>query len=136
MNSNIKKILTALLAVAIVVTTVFPGSRSVYAEEKPTAEMLTTEEEKQASALKETLNDEGQLDKQGQTNPEETGKQNIVDQKRVERNGFSAGKTRGIGQNDGNRDPRCTSNATSFSRKSARKFDRKSGTGNCSARWK
>ena len=80
MNSNIKKILTALLAVAIVVTTVFPGSRSVYAEEKPTAEMLTTEEEKQASALKETLNDEGQLDKQGQTNPEETGKQNIVDQ--------------------------------------------------------
>ncbi len=80
MNSNIKKILTALLAVALVVTTVFPGSRSVYAEEKPTAEMLTTEEEKQASALKETLNDEGQLDKQGQTNPEETGKQNIVDQ--------------------------------------------------------
>ncbi|WP_282918889.1 MSCRAMM family protein [Levyella massiliensis] len=80
MNSNIKKILTALLAVALVVTTVFPGSRSVYAEEKPTAEMLTTEEEKQASALKETLNDEGQLDKQGQTNPEETGLQNIVDQ--------------------------------------------------------
>lgn len=80
MNSNIKKILTALLAVALVVTTVFPGSRSVYAEEKPTAEMLTTEEEKQASALKETLNDEDQLDKQGQTNPEETGKQNIVDQ--------------------------------------------------------
>ena len=80
MNSNIKKILTALLAVALVVTTVFPGSRSVYAEEKPTAEMLTTEEEKQASALKETLNDEDQQDKQGQTNPEETGKQNIVDQ--------------------------------------------------------
>lgn len=80
MNSNIKKILTALLAVALVVTTVFPGSRSVYAEEKPTAEMLTTEEEKQASALKETLNDEDRLDKQGQTNPEETGKQNIVDQ--------------------------------------------------------
>ena len=80
MNSNIKKMLTALLAVALVVTTVFPGSRSVYAEEKPTAEMLTTEEEKQASALKETLNDEDQLDKQGQTNPEETGKQNIVDQ--------------------------------------------------------
>lgn len=80
MNSNIKKILTALLAVALVVTTVFPGSRSVYAEEKPTAQMLTTEEEKQASALKETLNDEDQLDKQGQTNPEETGKQNIVDQ--------------------------------------------------------
>lgn len=80
MNSNIKKILTALLAVALVVTTVFPGSRSVYAEEKPTAEMLTTEEEKQASALKETLNDEDQLDKQGQTNPEKTRKQNIVDQ--------------------------------------------------------
>ena len=80
MGNNIKKILTALLAVALVVTTVFPGSRSVYAEEKPTAEMLTTEEEKQASALKEMLNDEDQLDKQGQTNPEETGKQNIFDQ--------------------------------------------------------
>lgn len=80
MNSNIKKILTALLAVALVVTTVFPGSRSVYAEEKPTAEMLTREEEKQASDLKETLNDEDKLDKQDQTNPEKTRKQNIVDQ--------------------------------------------------------
>ena len=80
MKRNIKKILTMLLAVALVVTTVFPGSRSVYAEEKPTAEMLTTEEEKQASPMQDTLQDEDQLDPQGKTSPEETGKQNIVDQ--------------------------------------------------------
>lgn len=80
MNSNIKKILTALLAVALVVTTVLPGSRLVYAEEKPTAETVTTEEEKQASPMQDTLQDEDQLDPQGKTNPEETGKQNIVDQ--------------------------------------------------------
>lgn len=80
MNSNIKRILTTLLAAALVVTTVFPGSRPVYAEEKPTTKTVTTEEEKQASPLQDTLQDEDRLDKQGQTNPEETGKQNIVDQ--------------------------------------------------------
>lgn len=80
MNSNIKKILTALLAVALVVTTVFPGSRLVYAEEKPTVETVTTEEEKQATPMQDTLQDEDQLDPQGKTNPEEMGKQNIVDQ--------------------------------------------------------
>lgn len=80
MNSNIKKILTALLAAALVVTTVFPGNRPVYADEKPAAETVTTEEEKQASPLQDTLQEEDQLDPQGQTNPEETGKQNIVDQ--------------------------------------------------------
>ncbi len=79
MNSNIKKILTALLAVALVVTTVFPGSRLVYAEEKPTVETVTTEEEKQATPMQDTLQDEDQLDPQGKTNPEEMGKQNIVD---------------------------------------------------------
>lgn len=80
MNSNIKKILTALLAAALVITTVLPGSRLVYADEKPTAETVTTEEEKQASPMQDTLQDEDQLDPQGKTSPEETGKQNIVDQ--------------------------------------------------------
>lgn len=80
MNSNIKKILTALLAAALVITTVLPGSRLVYADEKPTAETVTTEEEKQASPMQDTLQDEDQLNPQGKTSPEETGKQNIVDQ--------------------------------------------------------
>ena len=73
MNSNIKKILTALLAAALVITTVLPGSRLVYADEKPTAETVTTEEEKQASPMQDTIQNEDQLDPQGKTSPEETG---------------------------------------------------------------
>ena len=58
MSNNMKKILTAILAVALVVTTVLPGSDPVYAEEKPTVTAETVEDDQQAATVEDAMDDE------------------------------------------------------------------------------
>lgn len=58
MGNNIKKILTAILAAALILTTALPGSAPVYAEEKPTVTAETVEEDQQAATVEDAMDDE------------------------------------------------------------------------------